>query len=157
MRKSAVLLLLSLGLSFSCVAQTPQPKPVASKKTNSKTVTAAPKPDPAPKNPYVELTIGELNAEDANRWSDKMGSRVSVGGFVTDISKVDGDTAVRVCENPKVDGMDRARCVVARCIPKVPCDLPTVGKPVTVKGPTRYDARAGDHWWEIMPIEQVDK
>jgi hypothetical protein len=154
MRKSATLLLLSLGLPLFCFAQTPQPKPVSSKKTTSKT---APTPDPSPKNPYIELTIGELNAEDANRWSDKMGSRVSVGGFVTDISKVDGDTAVRVCENPKVDGMDRARCVVARCIPKLPCDLPTVGKPVTVKGPTRYDAKAGDHWWEIMPIEQVEK
>jgi hypothetical protein len=36
-----------------------------------------------PKTVYAELTIGELIAEDANRWSDKMSTRASVGGFIT--------------------------------------------------------------------------
>lgn len=158
MNKSAVVLLVALGLPAWGTAQTPQPKPV-SKKTTTKTASAPAKAEPVvPKSGYVELTIEELNSEDANRWSDRMGSRVAIGGFVTDISKTpDGDTAVRVCGNPKVEGMDRAHCVVARCIPKLPCDLPTVGKPITVKGPSRYDAKVGDHWWEIMPTEQVEK
>ena len=159
MRKSATVLLVLLSLPAWGAAQTPQPKSVSKKTTASgKSATPAAKPsDASPKSLYAELTIGELNSEDANRWSDKMASRVAVGGFITDISKADGDTAVRICENPKVEGMDRSRCVVARCIPKLPCDLPSVGKPITVKGPSRYDARVGDHWWEIMPVEQVDK
>jgi hypothetical protein len=154
MKKPAFILVVFLLLPAWGVAQTPQPKPVS-----KKTKTVAPAPiDPAPKSVYAELTIGELNGEDANRWSDKMGSRVAIGGFITDISKVEGgDTAVRICENPKVEGMDRARCVVARCIPKLPCDLPSVGRPITVKGPTRYDAKVGDHWWEIMPVETIDR
>jgi len=159
MKKCAALLIL-LGLPALGAAQSPQPKPVSKKTTTSaKTVTPPAKAaEPAPKLIYAELTIGELVSEDANRWSDKMASRVAVGGFITDISKTeDGDTAVRICENPKIEGMDRARCVVAKCIPKLPCDLPTVGKPITVKGLPRYDAKVGDHYWEIHPVELIDK
>jgi len=157
MKKYAVFALVLLGLPAWCAAQSAaQPKPVSKKTTTAKTT---PKPpDPAPKPIYTELTIGELVGEDANRWSDKMGSRIALGGFITDISKSeDGDTAVRVCENPKIEGMDRARCIVAKCIPKLPCDLPTVGKPITVKGIPRYEAKVGSHWWEIIPIEQIDR
>jgi hypothetical protein len=159
MKKMATVLLVLLGLSACAAAQTPEPQPVSKKtKTSAKSTPPPAKPaDPSPKITYAELTIGELNSEDANRWSDKMASRVAIGGFITDISKVDGDTAVRICENPKVEGMDRGHCIVAKCIPKLPCDLPTVGKPITVKGPTRYDAKVGDHWWEIIPVEQIDK
>jgi hypothetical protein len=157
MHKPVAIVLLFVTLPLLSDAQTPQPKPVSSKKTKTATPAAKP-PDPALKVLYADLTIGELVNEDANRWSDKMSSRVAVGGFITDISKSEeGDTAVRICENPKIDGMDRARCIVAKCIPKLPCDLPTVGKPVTVKGITRYDAKVGSHWWEIEPIEVVDK
>jgi hypothetical protein len=110
------------------------------------------------KSTYAELTIGELVSEDANRWSDKMATRAAVGGFVTQVTKGDdGDTDIRICENPKIEGMDRAHCIVAKCIPKLPCDVPQVGKPVTVKGITRYDAKVGNHWWEIHPIEQIEK
>lgn len=155
MKKSAAVLLVCLGFSAASFAQTPQPKAV-SKKSTTKAASPAAKADL--KISYADLTIEELNGEDANRWSDKMASRVSVSGFVTDIQKLEGgDTAVRICENPKVDGMDRAHCVVAKCIPKLPCDLPGVGKPITVKGPGRYDAKVGDHWWEIIPVEQVEK
>jgi hypothetical protein len=160
MKKCAALLIL-LGLPALGAAQSPQPKPVSKKTTTSATKTVTPPAkaaDPAPKLIYAELTIGELVSEDANRWSDKMASRVAIGGFITDISKTeDGDTAVRICENPKIEGMDRARCVVAKCIPKLPCDLPTVGKPITVKGLPRYDAKVGDHYWEIHPVELIDK
>ena len=141
--------------------QTPAPKTVA-KKTTVKGKAAAPAAKPAdagpPKSPYADLTIGELIAEDANRWDDKMSSHAAVSGFVTQITKAaDGDTEIHICENPKIAGMDRARCVVAKCIPKIPCDLPVVGRPITVKGITRYDAGVGAHWWEIHPVEEVEK
>jgi hypothetical protein len=160
MYKSAVILLVSLGLCAWSAAQTPQPKPVSKKSTTSTKPPSPPaKPvDPTPKVAYAELTIGELVSEDANRWSDRMSSRIAVSGFVTDISRGDdGDTTVRICENPKIEGMDRARCVVAKCIPKMPCDLPTIGKPITVKGISRYDAKVGTHWWEVQPVESIDK
>lgn len=119
---------------------------------------ASAKEEPPPRRAYAELSLGELVAEDANRWTDRMSARASVGGFVTHVAKGEGgDTAIRICENPRVEGMDRARCIVAVCIPKLPCDVPQVGKPVTVKGITRYDARAGSHWWEIHPVEQIEK
>jgi hypothetical protein len=139
-----------------CAAQSVQP--AKSKKTTTKAAAPAAKPVEAPKTVYTELTISELVAEDANRWSDKMSSRAAIGGFITNIAKSDeGDTDVRICENPKIEGMDRARCIVAKCIPKLPCDLPQIGHPVTVKGITRYDAKVGTHWWEIQPIEEVEK
>jgi hypothetical protein len=149
-----------LAFPALCAAQTVQP--TKSKKTTTKAATPAAKPAEAPPKPakpvYTELTITELVGEDANRWSDKMSSRAAIGGFITQIAKSDeGDTDVRICENPKIEGMDRARCIVAKCIPKVPCDLPPLGHPVTVKGITRYDAKVGTHWWEIQPIEEVEK
>ena len=53
-------------------------------------------------------------------------------GFVTQVAKGnDGDTDIRICENPKINGMDRARCIVAECISKIPCDVPQVDKPIT--------------------------
>jgi hypothetical protein len=107
---------------------------------------------------YAELLISELNAEDPSRWSERMQTHASVSGFVTNVAKgEDGDTNVRICENPKVDGMDRNHCFLAKCIPEIPCVLPPIGKPITVKGITRYDAKAGAHWWEIHPVEQIEK
>jgi hypothetical protein len=156
-----------LAVPMLCAGQDPQPKPVSKKSSTSsaksstpaKSANPAPKPVEQPaKTAYAELTIGELIAEDANRWSDKMSSHAAVGGFVTQVAKgTDGDTDIRICENPKIEGMDRARCIVAKCIPKIPCDVPQVGKPITVKGITRYDAKVGTHWWEIHPIEEIEK
>jgi len=149
-----------LALPFLCAAQTPQPKSVSSKKTSASAAKPASAPSkPVPAKPvYAELTIGELIAEDANRWTDKMATRAAVGGFVTQVAKGDdGDTDIRICENPKIEGMDRVRCVVAKCIPKLPCDVPQVGRPITVKGITRYDAKVGTHWWEIHPVEEIEK
>jgi hypothetical protein len=148
-----------LALPALCSAQSAQPKSSGKKSsTTAKTAAAAPKPADPPKVLYAQLTIGELVAEDANRWSDKMSTRAAVGGFVTQVSKADdGDTDIRICENPKIEGMDRGRCVVAKCIPKLPCDLPSIGHPVTVKGITRYDAKVGTHYWEIQPVEEIEK
>ena len=150
-----------LALPALCAAQSVQPKPISKKSSSSTTKpanSAAKSVEPSSKTIFAELTIGELIAEDANRWSDKMATRVAVGGFVTQVAKAnDGDTDIRICENPKREGMDRGRCIMAKCIPKLPCDVPQVGKPITVKGITRYDARVGTHWWEIHPVEEIEK
>ena len=147
-----------------CAGQDVQPKQASKKSSNSSAKSAsstnsAPKPvEQSAKSVYAELTIAELIAEDPNRWSDKMSAHVAVGGFVTQVAKgSDGDTDIRICENSKIEGMDRARCIVAKCIPKIPCDVPQVGRPITVKGITRYDAKVGTHWWEIHPIEEMEK
>jgi hypothetical protein len=150
-----------LAVPVLCAGQTPQPKAVSKKSSAASaksTNNPTPSAGPSAKIVYAELTIGELIAEDANRWSDKMSAHAAVSGFVTQVAKGnDGDTDVRICENPKIEGMDRARCIVAKCIYRLPCDLPPVGKPVTVKGITRYDAKVGTHWWEIHPVEEVEK
>jgi hypothetical protein len=150
-----------LAIPVLCAGQSPQPKPVSKRSSSASTKSAnttAKAADPSAKIVYAELTIGELIAEDANRWSDKMSAHAAVSGFVTQVAKgSDGDTDVRICENPKIEGMDRTRCIVAKCISRLPCDLPPVGKPVTVKGITRYDAKVGTHWWEIHPVEEVEK
>jgi hypothetical protein len=152
-----------LAIPVLCAGQGVQPKPSKKSSTSSaKSATSTnstPKPMEQPaKNVYAELTIAELIAEDPNRWSDKMSARAAVGGFVTQVAKgSDGDTDIRICENPKIDGMDRAHCIVAKCIPKIPCDVLQAGRPITVKGITRYDAKVGTHWWEIHPIEELEK
>jgi hypothetical protein len=156
----------SLAFCPFAVGQSPQPKPVSKKSSSSSKSTAtASKSNPAPvkaaespKPLYPELTITELISEDASRWSDRMDTRASVSGFITQVEKTpDGDTAIHICENPKIDAMDRGRCVVAKCIPKIPCDVPHIGKPITVKGITQYDAKVGAHWWEIHPVEEIEK
>lgn len=107
---------------------------------------------------YAALTISELVGEDPNRWTEKMRTHVAVSGFVTDARKEEnGDMDIRICDNPKVEGMDRAHCFMAKCIPKLPCDVPRIGRPVTVRGISRYDAEIGHHWWEVHPVEQVEK
>jgi hypothetical protein len=153
-----------LAIPVLRAGQDVQPKPVSKKSPTSsaksaKSTNSAPKPvQQSAKSAYAELTISELIAEDPSRWSDKMSEHAAVSGFITQVAKGnDGDTEIRICENPKIEGMDRARCVVAKCIPKIPCDLPQVGKPITVKGITRYDAKVGTHWWEIHPVEEIEK
>ena len=150
-----------LAVGALSAGQGPQTKPVSKKSSASsaKLANSSAKPvEQSQKAVYPELTIGELIAEDANRWSDKMDARAAVSGFVTRVAKADdGDTEIRICENPKIDDMDRARCVVAKCIPKLPCDVPRVGKPITVKGITQYDAKVGAHWWQIHPVEEIEK
>ena len=147
-----------LAFPVLCAGQDAPAKPVSKKRSTSAAKSAAKPVEQSDKRVYAELTIGELIAEDANRWSDKMSAHAAVSGFVTSVVKgIDGDTDICICENPKIEGMDPARCIVAKCIPKMPCDVPQVGKPTTVKGITRYDAKVGTHWWEIHPVEEIEK
>ena len=159
MRKSIVIVVLFLlALPALWAAQTASKKSSAKKTSTTTAATPAVKPADVPKRTYAELSIGELVSEDPNRWTEKMASHAALSGFVTEVTKRDdGDTTIRICENPRIDGMDRARCVMAQCIPKIPCDTPKVGRPITVNGITRYDAKVGSHWWEINPVEQIDK
>jgi hypothetical protein len=162
MRKSvAVLLVFLLAVPTLWAGQNAHQKHVSRKSSIPATKPATPSAKPVEqpsKRAYVELSIGELIREDANRWTDKMATHAAVGGFVTQVTKRDdGDTDIRICENPRVEGMDRARCIMSKCIPKIPCEIPQVGKPITVKGITRYEAKVGTHWWEINPVEQIDK
>ena len=157
MRKYTVILFL-LAFPALCAAQTTTKPKSTTKKTSATTSTTTAVKPAEPKRAYADLSIGELVAEDPNRWTEKMSSHAALSGFVTDVTKRDdGDVTIRICENPRIDGMDRARCVIAQCIPKIPCDAPKIGKPITVNGITRYDAKVGSHWWEINPVEQIEK
>jgi hypothetical protein len=158
MRKTLMLIFLFV-MAFPTLWAAAQTATQKSKKNSSPAPVAHPVKAPeAPKRLYADLSIGELVSEDPNRWTDKMSSHAALSGFVTDVAKRDdGDVTIRICETPRIEGMDRARCIVAQCIPKIPCDAPKVGKPITVDGITRYDARVGSHWWEINPVEQIEK
>lgn len=75
-----------LAIPVLAAGQDVQPKPVSRKSSTAaaKSANAAPKPAaPSGKIVYAELTITELIAEDANRWSDKMSAHAAVSGFVT--------------------------------------------------------------------------
>ena len=162
MRNSfAALFVVLLAIPALWAGQTTQQKRISRKNSTPIAITATPAAKPAEqpsKRTYVELSIGELIGEDPNRWTDRMATHAAVGGFVTQVTKRDdGDTDIRICESPRVVGMDRARCIMSKCIPKIPCEIPQVGKPITVKGITRYEAKVGTHWWEINPIEQIEK
>jgi hypothetical protein len=156
-----ILLCAWLAIPVLCAGQNVQPKPVSKRNSTSsaKSPNSATKPvEQSAKITYANLSIGELIAEDADRWSDKMSAHAAVSGFVTHVSKEnDGDTDILICENPKIEGMDRGHCIVAKCIAKIPCDSPQVGRPITVKGITRYEAKVGTHWWEIHPVEEIEK
>ncbi|HXM93468.1 MAG TPA: hypothetical protein VOA64_04315 [Candidatus Dormibacteraeota bacterium] len=161
MKKSLAIVLVALmALPTLRAAQTSKQKLAPKKHQVSLVKSTVPvkHEEKSTKRAYDELLISELVNEDSNRWTDRMRTHIAVSGFVTQVTKEDdGDMDIRICENPKVDGMDRARCVVAKCIPKLPCDAPPIGKPITVKGISRYDAKAGNHFWEIHPVEQIDK
>ncbi len=75
----------------------------------------------------------------------------------------DGDIHIRMCAVPQptwVKGMNlksltwiRQNCVIAECIPKLPCKQPNVGQTITVKGIARFD---GEHkWYEVHPVEEL--
>lgn len=153
----AILLVILLAGSTLWAAQT-KPKKSLNKHAPARASKTANREEHTVRRPYAELLISELNSEDPSRWTERMQTHASVSGFVTNVAKgEDGDLNVRICENPKVEGMDRNHCFVAKCIPEIPCDLPPIGKPITVRGITRYDAKAGAHWWEIHPVEQIEK
>lgn len=110
---------------------------------------------------YWPHTIAELTAEDPHAWH-KMHTHIHVEGFATYVVKeADGDTHIRVCDAANVEKMDRKRCIVAECIPALPCTKPKVGDNVTVEGISRFDAEGAcaagaEHcWWEVHPVEKL--
>ena len=161
---SAVLLLLSPAIVLGRgkektkgKAEAPAQETSEQTKTNTKLGKARKKDGQSSNRMYAALTIGELVGEDPNRWTEKMRTHVAVSGFVTGARKEEnGDIEIRICDNPKVVGMDRAHCIMAKCIPKLPCEVPRIGRPLTVRGISRYDAEIGHHWWEIHPVEQLE-
>ena len=49
-------------------------------------------------------------------------THVAVIGFVTYTkAEADGDLHIRLCDSAAIAGMDLAHCIVAECIPKLPC------------------------------------
>lgn len=105
---------------------------------------------------YHPVAVGDVATDNPASWR-RVATHVEVLGWVT-YSKVeeDGDVHLRLCESPKVSGMDPKRCIVAECVPELPCKKPKVGACVIVKGITRYDAETpGHHWWEIHPVEAI--
>lgn len=84
-------------------------------------------------------------------------THIQVEGFVTYVKKeADGDVHIRLCDTPSVKGMDRARCIVAECIPLLPCQSPKKGKHLRVKGIYRFDGERGHKWAEIHPAEYLE-
>jgi len=104
------------------------------------------------------LAVAQMATADPAHWPGAMATHVEVVGFVTYVKREeDGDLHVRLCDSPKVEGMNRKRCVVAECIPALPCERPKIGARVTVRGVTRYDAEAGHGWWEIHPVLYINR
>jgi hypothetical protein len=79
-------------------------------------------------------------------------THVRVTGVVTYVQREsDGDRHFTVCE-PGTKKFTRAACIVAECIPALPCAVPKVGEKVTVYGIARFD---GEHKWaEVHPVEK---
>lgn len=105
---------------------------------------------------YHPISIQDFCKENPAEWH-KLRTHVLVEGFVTYVKREgDGDTHIRICDKPGVKGMDRQNCIVAECIPELPCTRPSVGDKVSVDGISRYDAeRPGHHWWEVHPVEDL--
>lgn len=83
-------------------------------------------------------------------------THVHVEGWVTYVvTEEDGDLHVRLCDSPKVEGMQRDRCVVVECIPELPCVRPRVGAHVAVEGISRCDKENGHRWNEVHPCEKM--
>lgn len=104
---------------------------------------------------YWPLTPSQLAAEDPAHWK-KCRTHLSVTGFLTYRKlEEDGDTHLRICET-KVEGMDRRWCIVAECIPSLPCKVPVLGSRIRVEGVSRFDAENGHRWFEIHPVEHLE-
>ena len=82
-------------------------------------------------------------------------THVEVEGYVTYVrTEADGDLHIRLCDSPRVKGMNRLRCIVAECIPAMPCPAPDLGQKVAVHGISRYDHERGHQWFEVHPVER---
>jgi hypothetical protein len=83
-------------------------------------------------------------------------THVEVAGWVTYVRREDdGDLHIRVCDSPQVEVMDRKHCVVAECIPALPCEAPMIGHRYILRGISRYDSENGHKWREIHPVLSI--
>ena len=99
------------------------------------------------------ITVGHLAQAQPNHWSSEMATHLELTGYVTyEKHEDDGDLHLRICDSADVVGMDRQHCIVAECIPALPCKRPPLGKPVRVRGISRFDDEAGHGWWELHPV-----
>lgn len=102
---------------------------------------------------YHPVDIQALTAEG----SQPRRTHVEVSGFLTMAKKEgDGDWHLRICDSPRVEGMDRKHCIVAEIIPAMPCRLPRIGNHVRIRGISRFDGENGHGWSEIHPIESLE-
>ena len=108
------------------------------------------------KRSYHPYTIAQVTAENPLNWKHPL-THLSVDGWVTyKVREGDGDWHIRICDALNVTTMDAKRCVVAECIPRLPCIVPKIGDHINVQGIYRYDAEnPGHHWHEIHPVEQL--
>lgn len=110
---------------------------------------------------YWPHTIAEITADNPAAWS-KIHTHMHAEGYVTYTTiENDGDIHIRVCDSAGVATMDRKRCIVAECIPSLPCAKPKLGTHVAVEGIYRFDAEGGcspgaQHCWhEVHPVEKL--
>ncbi len=105
---------------------------------------------------YHHYTIAQITAENPADWKHPL-THIELDGFVTYIKKEgDGDTHIRVCDSAALHAMNAKHCIVAECIPELPCAAPRKGQHILIDGIGRYDAEnPGHHWWECHPIEKL--
>lgn len=105
---------------------------------------------------YHPITIAGMASENPVNWKN-MRTHIQVQGFVTYLKReADGDIHIRVCDAVGIKGMDHSHCIVAECIPKLPCEGPRIGEQIIIRGISRYDSESpGHHWWEVHPVEEL--
>lgn len=89
-------------------------------------------------------------------------THVEVTGYVTRVRlEQDGDLHVRICDSPKVKGMDRKHCVVGELIESNPVKLPgfpyNTGDLIQMRGISRFDYEGNHNWWEVHPVVEMRK
>ena len=108
------------------------------------------------KRDYHPYPITEVTAQNPTAWGHPL-THLQIQGYLTYVDhEEDGDWHLRLCDSPSIQGMDRQHCIVAECIPKLPCDVPKHGEEVLVRGIYRYDGEAGHRWAEVHPVEELE-
>lgn len=106
---------------------------------------------------FHPMQIVQLARETPSHWSGKMATHLCVRGWVTyQKAEDDGDRHLRVCDDPKVQGMDRKRCAVGEVIPAIPLPAVETGNEYDFCGISRFDDERPNHqWWELHPLLSI--
>jgi len=127
MRRILIPLLFSVTL---CAAQEAVTPPIVSRK-------------------YHRATIADIAAGKVHH------THLEVQGWVTYVRREDdGDLHIRICNSPKVKTLNRARCLILECIPRMPCPAPDIGKKIAAHGIQRFDNEVNHLWYELHPVEE---